>query len=97
MRRLAPTGAILISSGEVTNLLGLTRHPGKGLSALAANVLNMEVKGLLEKGNVSKVEHVHRQYVSPYFAEPKSTRSPDKWRPIQNLKKFTMYHSKWRN
>ena len=28
------------------------------------------------------------QYVSSYFAVPKSKRSPDKWRPIFNLKCF---------
>ena len=28
------------------------------------------------------------QYVSTYFAVPKSKRTPDKWRPILNLKQF---------
>ena len=31
------------------------------------------------------------QYVSSYFAVPKSKRSPDKWRPILNLKKFNKF------
>ena len=34
---------------------------------------------------------VLRQYVSSYFAVPKSKRSPDKWRPILNLKKFNKF------
>ena len=34
---------------------------------------------------------VQGQYVSSYFAVPKSKRSPDKWRHILNLKKFNKY------
>ena len=37
------------------------------------------------------VGRVPGQYVSSYFAVPKSKRSPDKWRPILNLKKFNKY------
>ena len=33
------------------------------------------------------------QYVSSFFAVPKSKRSPDKWRPIPNLKKLNKYAS----
>ena len=31
------------------------------------------------------------QYVSSYFAVPKSKITPDKWRPILNLKKFNKF------
>ena len=31
------------------------------------------------------------QYVSSYFAVPKLKRTPDKWRPILNLKKFNKF------
>ena len=34
---------------------------------------------------------VPEQYVSIYFAVPKSKRVPDKWRPILNLKHFNKY------
>ena len=34
---------------------------------------------------------VQGQYVSSYFAVPKSKRVPDKWRPILNLTKFNKY------
>ena len=56
--------------------------------ALASNILNMEVQGLLKKGAICKVGQIPGQYVSSYFTIPKSKRSPDKWRLILNLKKF---------
>ncbi len=34
---------------------------------------------------------VQGEYVSSYFAVPKSKRSPDKWRPILKLKKFNKF------
>ena len=54
----------------------------------ARDVLDEEVKGLIAKNAVKVVQPVRGQYVSPYFAVPKSKRSPDKWRPILNLKRF---------
>ena len=61
------------------------------ISTKASNVLNTEVTGLLKKGAICEVGPVQGQYVSSYFAVPKSKRSPDKWRPILNLKKFNKY------
>ena len=58
------------------------------ISTKASNVLNTEVSGLLEKGAICEVGLVQWQYVSSYFAVPKSKRVPDLWRPILNLKKF---------
>ena len=46
----------------------------------------MEVQGLLDKGAICEVDPVPGQYFSTFFAVPKSKRSPDKWRPILNLK-----------
>ena len=40
------------------------------------------------KGAIREVGPVQGQYVSSYFAVPKSKRVPDKWRPILNLNKF---------
>ena len=48
------------------------------LSALASNILDTKAQGLLEKGAICKVEQVQGQYVSSYFALPKSKRYPDK-------------------
>ena len=48
------------------------------LSALASNIPDMKAQGLLEKGAICKVEQVQGQYVSSYFASPKSKRNPDK-------------------
>ena len=61
------------------------------VSTKASNVLDTEVTGLLEKGAIHEVGPVQGQYVSSYFAVPKSKRVPDKWRPILNLKKFNKY------
>ena len=63
------------------------RTPLPATSA-ARTVLDDEVKGLISKNAVKVVQPVHGQYVSSYFAVPKSKRSPDKWRPIINLKRF---------
>ena len=54
----------------------------------AKQVLDYEVQGLIAKKAVKVVKPVLGQYVSSYFAVPKSKRSPDKWRPIINLKCF---------
>ena len=61
------------------------------VSQKASDVLNVEVQGLLEKGAIRKASPVPGQYVSSYFAVPKSKHVPDKWRPILNLKKFNNY------
>ena len=58
------------------------------VSALASNMLNMEVQGLLEKGTICMVGRVPGQYVSSPFTVPKSKRWPNKWIPILNIKKF---------
>ena len=63
------------------------RTPLPATSA-ARTVLDDKVKGLISKNAVKVVKPVHGQYVSSYFAVPKSKRSPDKWRPIINLKRF---------
>ena len=55
------------------------RNPA--VSPTAAQVLDKEVQGLLDKGAIHEVEPVPGQYVSSYFAVPKSKRSPNKWRP----------------
>ena len=57
----------------------------------ARKVLDDEVQGLISKKAVKVVKPVLGQYVSSYFAVPKSKRSPDKWRPIINLKHFNHY------
>ena len=62
------------------------RNPS--ITPTAAQVLDKEVQGLLDKGVIRVVDLVPGQYVSSYFAVPKSKRSPDKWRPILNLKRF---------
>merc|ERR1712105_438381 len=64
----------------------------------AAAVLDKEVQGLLAKAAIKEVAPVLGQYVSSYFAVPKSKRTPDKWRPILNLKKFNEFvrHVKFR-
>ena len=54
----------------------------------ARQVLDEEVQGLIAKKAVKGVNPVLGQYVSSYFAVPKSKRSPDKWRHIINLKRF---------
>ena len=54
-------------------------------TSAARKVLDDEVQGLISKKAVKVVIPVLGQYVSSYFAVPKS---PDKWRPIINLKRF---------
>ena len=54
----------------------------------AAAVLDKEVQDLLAKAAIKEVAPVLGQFVSSYFAVPKSKRVPDKWRPILNLKRF---------
>ena len=55
------------------------------ISTKASLVLDKEVIELLKKGAIHEVSPVPGQYVSTYFAVPKSKRVPDKWRPILNL------------
>ena len=70
---------------------------GKGIllvilmSPLRHQMFYTEVFGLLDKGAIREVSLVPGQYVSSYFAVPKLKRSPDKWRPILNLKKFNKF------
>ena len=47
------------------------------ISTKASNVLDTEVAGLLEKGAIPEVGLVQGQYVSSYFAKPKSKQVPD--------------------
>ena len=54
----------------------------------AATVIYKEVLDLLAKAAIKEVAPVLGQFVSSYFAVPKSKRVPDKWRLILNLKKF---------
>ena len=64
----------------VINLHGNVMLHSKGLLLVtfkASNVLNTEVCGLLDKGAIREVSPVLGQYVSSYFAVPKSERSPD--------------------
>ena len=61
------------------------------ISTKAPNVIDTEVTGLLMKGAIYEVGRVQGEYVSSFFAVPKSKRSPDMWRPILNLKKFNKY------
>ena len=56
----------------------------------ACNILNTEVVRLLEKEVICEVGQVQGEYVSSYFAVPKSKRSPE-WRSILNFKKFNNY------
>ena len=60
-------------------------------STKAPNVIDTEVTGLLMIGAIYDVGRVQGEYVSSFFAVPKYKRSPDKWRPILNLKKFNKY------
>ena len=43
------------------------------------------------KGAIYEVGRVQGEDVSSFLPVPKSKRSPDKWRPILNLKKFNKY------
>ena len=67
----------------------LNTGPLPAMSAVR-QVLDNEVQGLISKNAVKGVKPVLGQYVSSYFAAPKSKRSPDKWRPIINLKRFNL-------
>ena len=68
-----------------------TTPPNPKVFLKASNVLDTEVFGLLDKGAIREVSPVPGEYVSSYFAIPKSKRSPDKWRPILNLKRFNKF------
>ena len=61
------------------------------ISLKASNVLITEVTRLLKKGSICEVGPAQGQYIISYFAVSKSKRSPDKWRPILNLKKWNKY------
>ena len=56
-------------------------------SGPAHDILLMEAAELVSKEAVAPVNPVTGQFVSSYFAVPKP-RSPGKFRPILNLKKF---------
>ena len=58
-------------------------------------VLAQEVADLLAKESVAPVGHVKGQFVSSYFAVAKA-RSPGKFRPILNLKKFNKVVRKYK-
>ena len=60
------------------------------ISTKASNVLDTEVAGFLEKEVICEVGRVQGEYVSSYFAVPKSKRSPE-WKSILNLEKFNKY------
>ena len=65
-----------------------SKDPSWPSASAARQVLDDEVQGLISKNAVKVVKQMLGQYVSSYFAIPKSKRSPDKWRPIINLKHF---------
>ena len=61
------------------------------ISTKASSVLDKEVIELLKKEAIHKVSPVPGQYVSTYFAVPKSKRVLDKWIPILKLKHSNKY------
>ena len=61
------------------------------ISALASNVLDTEIQELLKKGAICMVGDVHEQYVSSYFAVPKSRRSPEMQTNPKNKKVHYVY------
>ena len=65
--------------------------PQQSVAALNPTISTKAPNGLLMKGAIYEVGRVQGEYVSSFFAVPKSKRSPDKWRPILNLKKFNKY------
>ena len=48
------------------------------VSLKASQFLDKEVQGLLDKDTIGEVQPVLGQYVSSYFAVPKSKQTPDK-------------------
>ena len=54
---------------------------------VAFNILVDEAQELLHKKAIIPVEHEPGEYISTYFAVPKA-RSPGKFRPILNLRRF---------
>ena len=65
--------------------------PQQGVAAINTTISTKAPNGLLMKGAIYEVGRVQGEYVSSFFAVPKSKRSPDKWRLILNLKKFNKY------
>ena len=64
-------------------------------SGPAFEVLKQEASDLLFKESIASVASVEGQYVSSYFAVAKA-RSPGKFRPILNLKKFNKSVKKYK-
>ena len=65
--------------------------PQQSVAAINPTISTKAPNGLLMKGAIYEVGQVQGEYVSSYFAVLKSFRSPDKWRPILNLKKLNKY------
>ena len=65
------------------------------VSSLAHDVLKNEAIDLKAKGAVRVATHCAGEYISSYFAVPKP-RSPGKFRPILNLKRFNKYVKKYK-
>ena len=65
------------------------------VSGPAFEVLKQEAADLLTKESIAPVTSVKGQYVSSYFAVAKA-RSPGKFRPILNLKKFNKSVKKYK-
>ena len=61
----------------------------------AHDALEIEELALQSKLAISPVEPLEGQYVSSYFAVPKS-QSPGKFRPILNLKRFNLSIKKYK-
>ena len=56
----------------------------------AFDILDNEAQELLAKNSIIPVENENGEYISAYFAVAKA-RSPGKFRPILNLKKFNRH------
>ena len=65
------------------------------VSGPAFEVLKQEASDLLSKESIAPVTSVEGQYVSSYFAVAKA-RSPGKFRPILNLKRFNKSVKKYK-
>ena len=92
--RILKTGYQILFKFRTPVQVRSQKTPQPATSA-ARTVLDEEVQGLISKNAVKVVQPVHGQYVSSYFAVPKSKRSPDKWRPILNLKRFKLLLEKF--
>ena len=65
------------------------------VSGPAHEVLVQEAADILAKESIAPVDPVKGQFVSSYFAVSKA-RSPGKFRPILNLKKFNKSVKKYK-